>query len=275
MKTAILVVGGERSITKTIDNLKKYILEPNRPILFFACETDNPTRLLSYFDGFTIGGSLMLPSFRTSEYTHIQNMCLERPVASDEVFQRARDADGLMWDRSYLINGGTILQYYQLWKAWSLLLDYERKHAMKFDFCVKWRLDMFVTKPLVFADIPNTGSEETMRSMGNLYMQAHPRTKRVNLYYEDGYGTPFSENVVWSFGHEQVFMTSRKNFQCFGTMILLFGLWDSGGSFAFNSETFFHEVCKRHQLVHWIFMEDSNPLFTYEPDHTHMMTLLR
>ncbi len=275
MKSAILIVGGERSIAKTIENLKNNILEPNRPVLFFACETDSPERLLGYFDGFDIGGSLLLPSFRTSEYSHIQSMCLERPGLSEAVFRRARNADGLLWDNSYLTTGGTILQYYQLWKAWELLLDYERKHSMKFDFCVKWRLDMFVTKPLVFAGIPSYGSEDNVRSMGNDYMKHHPRTQKTNPYYEHGYGTQYEDNTVWSFGHEQIFMAKRKNFQCFGTMILWFGLWDSGGPFAFNSETFFHEVCLHHQMVHWIFMEDSNPLFTYGPDHHHMMTLLR
>lgn len=275
MKSAILFVGGERSIAKTIESLKKHVLEPNRPVLFFACETHDPDFLLRSFDGFEIGGSLLLPTFQTREYSHILSMCLERPAASEEVFRRAREADGLLWDASYLKNGGTILQYYQLWKAWSLLLEYERTHRMKFDFCVKWRLDMFVTKPLVFADIPPSGSEEMMRSMGNPYMAMHPRTLYTNPYYEHGYGTPCEDNIIWSFGHEQIFMSKRKNFQYFGTMILWFGTWDSGGPFAFNSESFFHAMCVHHQLVHWIFMEDTNPLFTYGPDHEHMMTLLR
>lgn len=275
MKSAILFVGGERSLSRTIDNLRKNLLEPNRPVLFFACETDNPERLLGYFDGFEIGGSVLLPSFKTSEYSHILSMCLERPGTSEAVFQRAREADGIAWDKSYLINGGTVLQYYQLWKAWCLLLDYERERNMKFDFCVKMRLDMFVARPLVFSDIPNSSSEDVMRSMGNAYMQHHPRTRNINPYYEDGYGTPFTDNIVWSFGNEQVFMSQRKNFDAFGSMVFWFGLWDSGGPFAFNSETFFHETCKHHQLVHWIFMEDTNGMFTYSPDTTHMMTILR
>jgi hypothetical protein len=267
-------VGGERSIAKTIENLKANILEPNRPVLFFACETETPDTLLQRFDGFEIGGSVLLPSFRTSEYSHILSMCLERPGTSEAVFRRAREADGLAWDSSYLINGGTILQYYQLWKAWGLLLAYERKHAMKFDVCVKWRLDMFVSKPLVFANIPTSGSETQMRSMGNPYMQDNPR-RDTNPHYEHAYGTPFDDNIVWSFGHEQVFLTKRKNFEVFGSMVFWFGVWDSGGPFAFNSETFFHQMCIQNQLVHWIFLECTNPLFTYGPDHNHMMTVLR
>lgn len=274
MKSALLIVGEERSLRATIENLRKNILEPNRPVLFFACETPHPNAFLSTFRGFEIGGSVLLPTFRTSEYGHLLAMCMERAAASEEVFRRAREADGLAWDKSYLLQGGTILQYYQLWKAWSLLLEYEKAHSMKFDFCVKWRLDMFVSKPLVFATIPDNGSEETLRSMGNPYMRMHPR-RNTNSYYEHAYTTPYKDNIVWSFGHEQVFMAKRKNFECLGTMILWFGTWDSGGPFAFNSESFFHAMCLHHQLVHWIFLEETNPLFTHTPDHQHMMTLLR
>lgn len=275
MKTALLIVGSERSVQRTITQLRENILEPNRPVLFFACETTTPAVFLSLFDGFEIGGSLLLPTFRTSEYQHILSMCLERPGLSDEVFHRAQRADGICWSKDYVIQGGTILQYYQLWKAWSLLLDYERTHAIKFDFCVKWRLDILITQPLVFADIPTEGSEQGMRSMGNEYMKLHPRTTNTNIFYEHPYGSDFTDNVVWSFGHEQVFMSYRKNFVHFGSMVFWFGLWDSGGPFAFNSETFFHQMCLHNQLVHWIFMEDTNPLFTYQPDNDHMVTLLR
>lgn len=274
MRTAILCVGGERSLERTIGHLKKNLLEVNQPVLFFACETETPQRFLDYFDGYKIGGSVLIPSFRTSEYSHILSMCLERPGLSEQVFERARNADGICWTNDYIKQSGTILQYYQLWKAWQLLLEYERVHDMKFDFCVKWRLDILITKPLVFADIPSGKSEDIMRSMGNEHMKAHPR-QHINSFYEHGYGSKYTDNIVWTLGHEQVFMTYRKNFECFGPMVFCFGLWDSGGPFAFNSETFFHQMCIRNQLIHWIFMEDGNPLFTFEPQYNYMATLLR
>lgn len=275
MKTAILCVGGERSLGRTIDHLKANLLDVNQCVVFFACETDNPQRVLDYFEGYEIGGSLLIPSFQTKEYSHILSMCLERPGLSEEVFERARKADGLCWTSDYIKQSGTLIQYYQLWKAWCLLLEYERTHEMKFDICVKWRLDALITKPLVCAEIPSNQSEEVMRSMGNPYMLTRPRSHAINPYYEHVWGTPFTDNIVWSFGPEQVFITSRKNFACLGSMVFWFGLWDSGGPFAFNSETFFHEVCKHNQLVHWVFLEHTNPMITFEPDYTHILTLLR
>ena len=275
MKTAILFVGGERSLARTIEHLKKNLLEPNRPVLFFACETDNPERVLRYFDGFEIGGSLLLPSFKTSEYSHVLDMCLERPGYSDAVFHRAMNTDGICWSKDYLRGSGTIIQYYQLWKAWCLLLDYERKNQMKFEFCVKWRFDLLLTKPLVFSGIPEYGSEEEMRSMGNEYMKQHLRDLPNDGCYEHGIGHPIQDNIVWSFGPEQVFMAKRKNFQLFGTMVFFQGLWDAGTSFAFNSETFFHDFCNRNQLVHWCFIEEGNPVFGDRMDAPYMVMLLR
>ena len=275
MKSAILIVGGERNLTRTIEHLKQNLLEPNRPVLFFACETDNPERLLGYFDGFEIGGSLLLPTFRNSEYAHIQSMCLERPAFSQQVFERAMRADGNCWSKDYVIHSGTILQYYQLWKAWCLLLEYERKNQMKFDFCVKWRLDALITRPLVFADIPVSGTEDDLRCMGNTYMLDNLRRFNEDRHYEHAYGHEIQDNIVWSFGPEQVFMAKRKNFQILGNMIFYDGLWDPGNSFAFSSESFFHEFCNRNQLLHWEFIESENCMQTTSADTLYMVTLLR
>ena len=276
MKSAILVVGGERSLSKTIEHLKKNLLEPNRPVLFFACETDNPERLLRYFDGFEIGGSLLLTSFRTDEYNRVQEICLSRPAYSQEVFQRAMNTDRMCWSKDYVRNSGTIIQYYQLWKAWCLLLDYERQNHMKFDFCVKWRLDALLTNPLVFANIPEYGTEDEMRSMGNEYMKQHLRKLSTeDGWYEHGIGHSVEDNIVWSFGPEQVFMSKRKNFQHLGTMVFFQGLWDVGNNYAFNSETFFHEFCNRNQLIHWCFLEEGSPVFAYTTNTPYMLTILR
>jgi hypothetical protein len=202
-------------------------------------------------------------------------MCLGRPAYFQEVFERAIRADGNPWSKVYVTYSGTIIQYYQLWKAWCLLLDYEHRNRMKFDFCAKWRLDALLTRPLVFADIPNSGSEDDMRSMGIDYMKQHLRSLPADAVYEHGTGHPIDDNIVWSFGPEQVFMAKRKNFQHLGTMVFFQGLWDVGNTYAFNSETFFQEFCNRNQLLHWCFLEEGNPLFEYTTDTKYMLTLLR
>lgn len=274
-RTAILFVGQERSLARTIGSLRANLLAPNNPVVFLACETDCPERVLSQFDGFEIGGAVLLPSFRTPEYGHIVEMALGRPAASEEVFERARRADGLCWTSNYLRTSGTILQYYQLWRAWTSLLDYEKTHDMTFDWCMKCRLDVQWSVPFVVDGIPREGEESVRRAMGNAHMAAHARDlTNTHGYYEHGFGMPCSTNIVWSWGPEQVFLSSRAVFQSLGPMVFQFGLWDSTGPFAFNSESFFHQFCIHHSLVHWVFMESGNPMFVTGPG-PHMVTLLR
>ena len=275
MKSALLIVGGERTLSRTIANLRRNLLEPNRPVLFFALETDNPERVLKQFDGFEIGGSLLLPTFRNSEYHHMQDMCMERPAFAPETYIRAMNTDGICWSRDYPMNSGVIIQFYQLWKAWCLLLEYERKHQMKFDFCVKWRLDMLLTYPLVFADIPDSGTEDELRSMGNPHMIENVNPEKKDGYYEHGYGHPVKDNIVWTFGPDQIFMAKRKNFELLGNMILYHGMWDSGGPFPFNGESFMHQFCEHNQLLHWVFQEKDWPMYAYNTDCDSMMTILR
>lgn len=275
MKSAILIVGGERSLDRASEQLRKNLLEPNHPVLFFALETDDPQRVLRHFDGYEIGGSMLIPTFRTGEYHHVESMCMGRPAFAEETYIRAMNTDGICWSRDYPMRSGVIIQFYQLWKAWCLLLEYERKHQMKFDFCVKWRADMLITQPLVFADIPETGTEYELRSMGNRHMTEHGSPDRKDGYYEHGYGHPIKDNIVWAFGPDQIFMSKRKNFEALGNMILYHGLWDSGGPFPFNGESFMHQFCEHHQLLHWVFLEKDWPMYSYSPESTSMMTILR
>jgi hypothetical protein len=200
---------------------------------------------------------------------------MERPAFAEETYLRATQKDGLYWSRDYPMNSGVIIQFYQLWKAWCLLLEYERKHQMTFDFCVKWRLDMLITKPLVFADIPNSGSEDELRSLGSPYMLQHIIPEKKDGDYEHGYGHPIRDNIVWSFGPDQIFMAKRKNFEKLGNMILYHGLWDSGGPFPFNGESFIQQFCEHQQLLHWVFQEKDWPMYSYSTDCDSMMTILR
>lgn len=272
---AILFVGGERSLDRTLQSLKDNLLTPTKPVLFFACETDNPQQFLSRFQEFEIGGADLRPTFRTPEYAHIVEMALGRPAATDAVFERARKADGLNWSQDYLRQSGTILQYYQLWKAWCLLLDYERQHKLQFDLCMKCRLDIQWSVPFRFDTIPREGTESVLRAMGNAYMARTLRDpSTLNAYYEHPYGHPYTTNIVWSWGPEQVFLSERSNFQLFGPMVFQYGQWDSTGPFPFNSESFFHQFCIHHGLVHWEFLEPTNPMIVYGPSDF-IVTVLR
>lgn len=145
----------------------------------------------------------------------------------------------------YLHSSGTVLQYYQLWKAWTMLLEYEAANNMKFDVVVRCRLDSLLTEPLVFS-MPQFCSR-----------------------------VPFciTPNRVITFGHEQFWVAPRDVFALLGPMVFTYGTWDSGGLFAFNSESFFAEFCKANHIGHDMFWDTCGDMFnTSHPGDEEVLT---
>lgn len=276
MRTAILFTGQSRTLPQVAALLRANLLDPNSVTLFFACE-GNPEEILSYFAGYDIGGVDIRPSFKTAEFDAILSMIPGRPAVTDEVFVRSRAVDGMPWHIGYVLHdSGTVIQYYQLWKAYCLLLQYERAHRMRFDACVRTRLDILLTEPIHldrFVLAQHT-SEEEARSMGSDRIRSHVRRPQAGVY-EDVWGTPPTDRIVWTFAVEQWWMCRRDIFDVFGPMVFSFGLYDSKKPFAFNSETFFHQHCKEHSIVHYGFLEEGNPVFNTTADMQWVSTILR
>jgi len=243
MRTAVLFTGQERSIRRTIHLLKKNLLEPNDAVVFLACESDNPERMASYFQGTHYGGSAILQTFRTAEFQAFMNLLevSSRPAVKPEVF--GRTAEG--WNMGYLHSSGTVIQYYQLWKAWLMLLEYEKVNNMKFDVVVRCRPDCLLTERLDLSNLTTTADERTCRSMG----VERIRDKCVVT------GQPWEDKVVWTLGQEQFWVAKRDTFALLGPMVFTFGCWDSGTLYAFNSECFFEEFCKHNHITHWMYAD--------------------
>ncbi len=264
MRTAILFTGQVRSLARVASLLRKNLLDPNNVTLFFACEGDS-AEILKHLDGYEIGGLDIRSSFRTPEFDAILAMLRGRPGVSEEVFERSRQADnGVPWNIDYVRESGTVVQYYQLWKAYCRLLEYERSHGVRFDACVRARLDMLLTEPIRLESFigHEFESEAQARSMGSFRIRTlNTRTTPGN--YESPWGTPLSPRTVWTLGPEQVWFCSRDLFDVFGPMVFSYGLYDSKKPFSFNSETFFHQTCLQHSIVHYVFQEEGNPAFNY------------
>lgn len=261
MRTAILFTGQERQFARVSQLIKSNLLEPNNVVVFLACETSNPSRLRDLFAGYEIGGHLLLPTFRTQEFAGLMSVMEGRPGLSEKVFDRSQKHDGVAWSMGYLRTSGTILQYYQVWKAWLMMVDYERKHGVRFDICVRARLDMILTERLdlvsFFSTIPE--SETERRCLGNSRIRKF--ASRETNQYEHPHGTPLSDRTVWTLGQEQIWIMKRDLFDLFGQMVLSYGMWDSGLPIAFCSEAFFQEFCLANSIVHYAVYESGNPLF--------------
>jgi len=247
MRTAVIITGQERSLYKIYRQTRKNLIEPNNSTLFLACEIDNPDRMLSYFDGIEIGGAdIRNSSFRTPDFEAFANTLHSggRPALMESVFQRTRPEP---WHIGYVLHGASVLQYYQVLKAWLMVLEYEQKHKMRFDVVVRWRTDALITEKLDLSALFSQ-DELTVRSLG---------CQRIREKITPT-GLPM-DRVVITLGMEQTWFAKRDVFALLGPMMFMYGFWDNGSKYAFNSETFFQVFCDMNHISHWGFWED--PLF--------------
>lgn len=241
MRTAVIVNGQERGLRRTVNLLKKNLLVPNDAVMFLACESGNAALTAAYFQGAHYGGSLILPSLRDTEFNAFMQFLESsgRPAITPEAFTRSSEP----WSISYLHGSGTVIQYYQVWKAWQMILDYERTHNMRFDIVVRCRPDSILTERLDLS-LPYFGSERIRsRQLGS---------SEVTL----------RDNNVVTFGQEQFWVARRDVFALLGPMVFTYGTWDSGGKYPFNSESFFSQFCKVNNIVHDMFYE-AGEMFNY------------
>jgi hypothetical protein len=237
MRTAVLFTGQERTLPRTIKLLRRNLLEPNNTTVFLACESMDSDSLKGRFDGLEIGGTDIRSTFRDPEFTAFINVvwCSGRRGLLRGVFERSQEG----YTIDYVFTSGTLLQYYQIWKAWMLLLEYETTHKVKFDVVVRCRPDALITEKLNLSSVLSS-DELTCRSFGS------ERIRRLITPTGDP-----TEKAVLTLGAEQIWIARRDVFALLGPMLLFYGYWDSGSKYAFNSESFFEQFCKMNHLVYW------------------------
>ena len=241
MRTAVIVNGQERGLRRTANLLKQNLLLPNDAVMFLACESGNAAVTASHFQGAHYGGSLILPSLRDTEFNAFMHFLdtSNRPAITPEAFGRS----GECWSMEYLHTSGTVIQYYQVWKAWQMILDYERANNMRFDVVIRCRPDSILTERLDLS-LPYFGSE------------------RIRARQTGTSDLTLRDNNVITFGNEQFWVARRDVFALLGPMVFTYGTWDSGGLFPFNSESFFDEFCKANHIGHDSFWE-SGDMFNF------------
>jgi len=262
---ALVITGQYRSFDKILPSLIKNIIEPNNCIVFICLEGSCQIEALDI----TIGGIIIEPTFRNSEFQAILDMIRnsKRPGLSPEVLERSRRADGINWQYSYVEQSGTILQYYQFWRIWQKVLQYEREHHIKFENIMRTRTDIHIDKPINISNV-FTGY------IGELY--SNNKLFESSKYFDD-LTSNTDNNTIITLGTEQVWISKRQNFIMLSQIIFQYGLYDSGLPFSFNSETQFHQFCKYHGLNHIGIQEKEWPVYSssLEESQKYLFTIAR
>lgn len=257
MQTAVIVTGQFRSLETVFPSILDSLVTPNKGVLFFCCEVDDPTKLtnlLNKYSDIKVGGILCEKSFRNQEFNSILQMIRNsnRAGLTEGVFERSRKADGINWQFSYVENSGSILQYYQFWKVWHLVIEYERKHGITFSHCIRTRTDIFTPNVIDVTNVLNGINLDTL--------------KLESRYFDTPKLDYTSENTVITLGHEQVWIAERSVFDKLCILIFYYGYWDSGFPFAFNSESAFHQFCKNFNLYHIGIEQQGWPVYTFSKE---------
>lgn len=257
MQTAVIITGQFRNLETVFPSILESLVNPNKGVLFFCCEADDTskvTELLCKYPNIQIGGILCEKTFRNPEFNSILHMIRNsnRAGLSEEVFQRSRLADGINWQYSYIENSGSILQYYQFWKIWQLVLEYERKNSMKFTHCIRTRTDVVVSLPIDVTNVLKNINIETLKQESRYF-------DKPKIDYDQ-------EDTVVTLGHEQVWIAERSVFDKLSMIIFHYGYWDSGFPFAFNSESAFHQFCKHFNLYHIGIEQIDWPVYSYSKE---------
>lgn len=269
MSTALIITGQLRSLEHTIDYLNEFIIVPNNAVLFILCETSDENSLIDLINSKSIklGGILTAKSFKNHEYEQILKMIenSNRAGLTEEVFNR----NNFSFD--YLKNSGSILQYYQFWKLWFKVLEYEKLNSMKFINCIRSRPDVLFTKKFVVEDFY---SEQKFK---DLFEDYNCRLLKANHYGDESIFNIDTENTIITYAVELVWFGRRSLFDKLSQILFHYGLWDSGESSSFNSETTFHQFCKNFNIYHTILIEKNWPMYTYNTTDAlaHACSILR
>jgi hypothetical protein len=188
-----------------------------------------------------------------------------RPGLTEEVFSRSN------FSFEYLKNSGSILQYYQFWKIWFKVLEYEKLNNMKFTNCIRSRPDVFFGKKFILDDFYNE------QKLKDLFEEYNCDLLEENHYRDKSIFNIDMENTIITYAVELVWFGRRSVFDKLSQILFHYGLWDSGQPFSFNSETTFHQFCKHFNIYHLMMMEKEWPMYTHSIEHAsnHACSILR
>jgi len=259
---AVIITGQLRTIENVFKSIVKNVIIPNEAIVFFCCETNEPNKLqqlLEKYPSVKLGGKYIVDTFRNVEFNSILYMIKnsKRKGLTPEIFERGRLADGLNWQYDFVETSGSILQHYQFWKIWSIVLEYERINNCKFTNIMKTRTDIF------FNDIVNI---DTIFNENCSIKKLYDTNQLVDdsVYYDKLVNpNELTTKYIITFVVDLVYIGKRDVFDLLSQVVFHYSLWDSGKSFSFNAETQFHEFCKNYNIYHIGIQLKNSPHYFY------------
>jgi hypothetical protein len=244
-KIAVLYTGEIRTIENTSPYFRKNILDPTNADIFAI-----------------IQGTISNQAFETILIEHWRSN-----LKSFDWFYREHYND--LQDRLienmnlpfhwqyYLKTSGSMVEYYQLYLAFQKMREYEERNGFKYDFVIRLRTDVLITRPLDFSifDEPEKRwkqvgqslplffsslfSLERVQSDQLIEIQGPPNTDKIQEYLTNGeYLVTIRKNVFY-FG-------KRNVFEKIASLGITYGHWKSPKyDHWFDAESQLHTICEK------------------------------
>jgi hypothetical protein len=140
MRIAVLYTGEVRTIETTSPFFKKYVIDPTNADIFATIQGDISIDTLNHLlTNYWKDNMKSLTKFQREQYDQLQDTLLDD-----------MDLSSNHW-RDYLKYSGSMVEYYQLYLSFQEMKKYELQHGFQYDYIIRLRTDVVVTKPLDFS----------------------------------------------------------------------------------------------------------------------------
>lgn len=150
MKVALLVTGEIRTLEKTWKLILDHIIAPNEADVFIygqkqAYDKHELPFAQDQFHQYW-GSAVKSIKFMSLEELREYNLLSQylyhyKPAFKSEVFARS----GV--NKEYLLQSGTLIEHYQIWRCGQMILQYEQQNQIKYDLVMRIRLDSIFIHP--------------------------------------------------------------------------------------------------------------------------------
>ena len=262
-RVAIIFTGRLRTFDKTYHNILHNLVDPNMATTFLFCECDRTAEQVASDVKTKWGsfGGVITASERPSEFDNLIDYLLKtQPNIQPDKFNASVPPN-------YIVNSGSILEYYQFSKGYDLMLEYERKHSVRFDIIVRSRLDIVFGNKMNILDFFDPSLQRTRRafsdpsiyfeSLGNSSIAAIGTHEPAPHVADIPVAPPhdidkaiLSNQYIWTLGHNQVWIGRREAVGQLSFLCYSYGRYNSARPSTFNSESQFTLFCQSRNIHH-------------------------
>lgn len=194
-KVAICITGELRTIYKTHQMMKKNLIDKNNADIFVYVDLkdrDKPIinkygSIQNYYKhiwGDNVKGVILYSDADKQEYQDLLRWLLKyKPHLAREK---------IIPNYGYMLSGGTIVEYYMLYKCGRIMMEYEKKHNFYYDYVVRCRNDVLITNEWNITEAMSNPSNDWLSYLNYSISKIEEcKSKKLPFIYV------FRGNVVW------------------------------------------------------------------------------